>query len=359
MAATRVTTQDIKDAAITDTDVAAANKDGAKATPSMRTLSASSPASIGTATAGSAVTASSSDHVHATGAGTPSTQAFGDAASVGTGPAAAMSDHKHGMPAMPGDVAVTQVSHGLAVGNAVRLSSTTYVKAKADTAANAEVVGIVSAVADADHFTLTTEGGRVTGLSSLTAATVYFLDPSTAGATTATEPTTAGQISKPLLIADTTTSAFVVGMRGQVVGGGATSELSYVEFTAAVTVTATTEATANTAVTAGAVSLDGSTKIKIEFFCYCAAPPIASSAVMQFWLYDGSTSLGTIGQINSPAAGSTPDFLPVHLDRRFTPSAASHTYSIRASVNAGTGTLYAAAGGVTLAVPGFIAISRA
>lgn len=99
MAATRVTTQDIKDAAITDADVAAANKDGAKATPSLRTLSASAPAAIGTAATGSALTASSSDHVHATGAGTPSTQAFGDAAATGSGPAAAMTDHKHAMPA--------------------------------------------------------------------------------------------------------------------------------------------------------------------------------------------------------------------------------------------------------------------
>lgn len=101
MAATRVTTQDVKDASITDTDIAAANKDGAKATPSMRTLSGSAPAAIGTAAAGSALTGSSSDHVHATGAGTPSTQAFGDAAAVGTGPAAAMTDHKHAMPANP------------------------------------------------------------------------------------------------------------------------------------------------------------------------------------------------------------------------------------------------------------------
>jgi len=40
MAATRVTSQDIKDATIVDGDVAAANKDGTTATPSLRTLGA-------------------------------------------------------------------------------------------------------------------------------------------------------------------------------------------------------------------------------------------------------------------------------------------------------------------------------
>lgn len=58
------------------------------------------PAAIGTAAAGTALTASHRDHVHATGAGTPSTQALGDAAATGSGPAAAMTDHKHAMPAL-------------------------------------------------------------------------------------------------------------------------------------------------------------------------------------------------------------------------------------------------------------------
>lgn len=56
------------------------------------------PAAVGTAAAGTAGTQARRDHVHPTGAGTPSTQAFADAAAVGTGPAAAMTDHKHAMP---------------------------------------------------------------------------------------------------------------------------------------------------------------------------------------------------------------------------------------------------------------------
>lgn len=100
MAKTRITGQDVGDGLITDADVASANKDGAAGTPSLRTLG-SSAAAIGTSAGGSAVTGSKSDHVHATGAGTPSTQAFSDAAATGSGPAAAMTDHKHAMPANP------------------------------------------------------------------------------------------------------------------------------------------------------------------------------------------------------------------------------------------------------------------
>lgn len=73
--------------------------DAAQGTGSLRTITTSTPQAIGTAAAGSGTNAASSNHVHATGAGTPSTQAFGDSAATGSGPAAAMTDHKHAMPA--------------------------------------------------------------------------------------------------------------------------------------------------------------------------------------------------------------------------------------------------------------------
>jgi hypothetical protein len=115
---------------------------------------------------------------------------------------------------------ITQASHGLAVGDVVRLSGTSYVKAQADTEANAEVVGIVGTVIDTSTFVLVTDG-RAAGLSGLTAGTVYYLSAATAGALTTTEPTTAGHVSKPVLIADSTTSGLFVNMRGFKVGGAA------------------------------------------------------------------------------------------------------------------------------------------
>lgn len=117
--------------------------------------------------------------------------------------------------------AIAQVAHGFAVGDLVYLVSTTYTKAIATSAAAAEVVGIVSAVADVDNFTLQF-AGRVTGLSGLTAGATYFLSPSSAGTATATEPTTATQISKPVYVADTTTTAYLtLESRGYTVGSTA------------------------------------------------------------------------------------------------------------------------------------------
>lgn len=111
---------------------------------------------------------------------------------------------------------ISQTAHGFTGGEVVRFDGTNYVKAQADSAADSEVIGIVASVASADVFTLIYTG-VVTGLSGLTAGTTYFLDPATAGALTATEPVTVGQISKALLIALSTTSGVFINMRGSIV----------------------------------------------------------------------------------------------------------------------------------------------
>lgn len=102
--------------------------------------------------------------------------------------------------------AVNQVAHGFAVGDVIYHNGSAFAKAQANASATAEAVGIVSAVADSDNFTYTSHG-YVTGLSGLTAGTVYFLSDSTAGAVTATAPTTTGYIRKAQLIALSTTTA--------------------------------------------------------------------------------------------------------------------------------------------------------
>lgn len=65
------------------------------------TLTNTTPSAVGTAAVGSSGEVARANHVHPTGAGTPSTQAFGDSATTGSGPAAAMDNHKHAMPADP------------------------------------------------------------------------------------------------------------------------------------------------------------------------------------------------------------------------------------------------------------------
>lgn len=112
--------------------------------------------------------------------------------------------------------AINQTAHGFSVGNAVKFASSVWAKAQADSAANAEVLGIVETVTDVDNFTVV-YGGRIAGLSGLTANTTYYLDASTAGALTSTEPT-GTNVSKPVLYATSTTSGVVLIQRGLIEG---------------------------------------------------------------------------------------------------------------------------------------------
>jgi hypothetical protein len=122
---------------------------------------------------------------------------------------------------------ITQNSHGFVAGDVLYHTGTVYEKAKADAESTSEAIGVVSASIDTNTFTLVT-GGYISGLSGLTAGSVYYLSGATAGAITATEPTTEGHVSKPILIAVSTTTGFVFNMRGLVVGGEATYHRSFV-----------------------------------------------------------------------------------------------------------------------------------
>ena len=117
------------------------------------------------------------------------------------------------------DYEVNQASHGFSVGTILTHNGSSYVAAQADSASNAEVIGIVSEVQDTNSFTIQTSG-HLTGLSGLTAGTVYFLSDTTAGTATSTEPT----ISKPVYYASSTTEATMLNFRGSdstlTAGGG-------------------------------------------------------------------------------------------------------------------------------------------
>lgn len=111
---------------------------------------------------------------------------------------------------------ITQAAHGFAVADVVYLNGTTYTKAIASAVITAEAVGVVSTVTDANTFSLTTSG-KITGLSGLTAGEVYFLSGSVAGGLTATEPSTVGHVSKPVLVAYSTTAGIVINYRGKLI----------------------------------------------------------------------------------------------------------------------------------------------
>jgi hypothetical protein len=128
--------------------------------------------------------------------------------------------------------------------------------------------------------------------------------------------------------------------------------LAYAEATTVATITATSEATAQAVVTAPAITLDGATVILVEFSAYAAAPPTGGPS-MAIVLFDGATPLGQLAYLQN--AG----YVPIRVARRLTPAAATHTYSIRAWVSSGSGTIHGGAGGSNVPMPAFIRIARA
>ena len=112
-------------------------------------------------------------------------------------------------------IPVTQTAHGFTIGTLLRYDGglQKYVKAQANNGTNADVIGVVSSVTDASNFTITTQG-LIQGLSGLTAGASYFLSDTTAGAFTINEPTGIGTISKPVLLAVSSTAAVFSNWRG-------------------------------------------------------------------------------------------------------------------------------------------------
>jgi hypothetical protein len=175
-------------------------------------------------------------------------------------------------------------------------------------------------------------------------------------------PTFTGTPAAPTAAVDTNTTqlattAFVLAQLSTTVLANMPPgrTLSHVSFTDLVTVSATAEGAANTVVTANALTFDGATPVWIEFFAPSVDPGATLSSAIILVLYDGASSVGIFGVVQNDAANTLR--APVLLRRRLIPSAASHTYSIRAYRSASDGTITAGAGtGAGVALPGYISI---
>lgn len=113
-----------------------------------------------------------------------------------------------GAAASPDTLDVNQTTHGFSVNDIIRVSGGAYTEALADTVANAQAIGVVVAVGDVDNFTVQFSGftNLLTGLS---ANTLHYLDATTPGANTTTEPT----ISKPIVFAVSSTTGWILPQR--------------------------------------------------------------------------------------------------------------------------------------------------
>jgi hypothetical protein len=115
---------------------------------------------------------------------------------------------------------ITQIGHTFTVGTVVGWSGGTYNKPIADGTYDGEIIGIVTKISG-NTFELT-QAGYGTGFTGLVGNTTYFLSDVTAGLLTSTEPIIQGHINKAVLIADTTTSGWILPYAGYVVSSGLT-----------------------------------------------------------------------------------------------------------------------------------------
>jgi hypothetical protein len=153
------------------------------------------------------------------------------------------------------------------------------------------------------------------------------------------------------------------------VGTGASSaeqyptgyEFDYVERTSNVSVTATASATGDVVVTGTSIAYDGSTVVMVEFFAPQLQSPNVAGDQLILSVFDGSTDLGILGVVRNPSPNNTSTGAGAGgtFRRRMTPSAASHSYIIKAWLSsAGTGTVGAGGGGTDTALPAFIRITK-
>lgn len=157
---------------------------------------------------------------------------------------------------------------------------------------------------------------------------------------------------------------FAVGADGRItsasnvaISGGSALEF-YDQITSPVSVTSTTEASGTTVISCAAHTFDGN-PVVAEFF----APYVdisngnAQGIAINICLFEGSTEIGRLLQVQNPTnPTSFSGFrLPIIGKLRFTPSAASHTYTVTAFLNfSSTQTVGAGAGGTAAFVPAYI-----
>ncbi len=115
--------------------------------------------------------------------------------------------------------------------------------------------------------------------------------------------------------------------------GGGSDKIDLVERTSDLVVTATSAATAQTFITSNAVTYDGSTQIVVEFYCPVQNSNGSNELIANIW--EDTTDLGRVGIFDAGA-------LPAYGAAVRTPSAGSHTYTVRVWKGSGSGKQFSA-----------------
>lgn len=132
-------------------------------------------------------------------------------------------------------------------------------------------------------------------------------------------------------------------------------EFGYTQITSTVNVVSTTESSGTTIISPGAITFDGSPVI-CEFFGHLVSPN-TTSASLWICLFESSTQITRLGAIFVGSSSGNNQVESGLLFRyRFTPTAASHTYTITAFASSTTGTpkVEAGSGGTNGIPPAFV-----
>jgi len=124
--------------------------------------------------------------------------------------------------------AITQAAHGFTMLDAVRFDGTNWVKAVADTTGASAAQAIVSNLFSASKFEITTKGPITVATHGLTVANYYWLDQTTAGASTSVAPTS-GTAQALMFVRDANTIFVNIGQPAVIGGGGATPAKEFIE----------------------------------------------------------------------------------------------------------------------------------
>jgi len=103
---------------------------------------------------------------------------------------------------------ITQSSHGFAVKDAIRHNGSAWVKAQAN-ASSTLALGIVTAVADSNNFTIAQSGRFELSSHGLTVGQWYYLSAAAAGGLVTTEPA----ISQPIIYVESASFVYVYQYR--------------------------------------------------------------------------------------------------------------------------------------------------
>lgn len=132
-------------------------------------------------------------------------------------------------------------------------------------------------------------------------------------------------------------------------------ELAYNQVTSVINVTATAQSAPNLLIDGTTRNYDGTPVIVEVNIGNVSAMSAGAQVYLSIW--DGATDLGYVsGHYCSAGAQLTE---PCHIKRRLTPTPGSHNFKLCGVATAGSGQIYAGAGGVATWTPMFVRVTRA